>query len=170
MSGPPTGQPGHPVPGPVPEIQSRSVSRSRRYTTTRISGRAVCNASCPVVQQFYGHFDAPGEELIGQVAVCERPKRCGAWRHDALTLFGLMLGSLQLSRSSPLRPTSDARFLSRGLVAAVSDVSDMLVPLGSSRCVGCAGGWVRIEAQQHAPTWRGLSPWPTPTASRSLSN
>ena len=28
----------------------------------------------------------------------------------------------------------------------------------------------RPMAQQHAPTWRGLSPWPTPTASRSLSN
>jgi hypothetical protein len=46
----------------------------------------------------------------------------------------------------------------------------MLVPLGSSKCVGCAEGWVRIEAQQHAPATRGLSPWPTPTASRSLSN
>jgi hypothetical protein len=130
----------------------------------------VASGKVPIIAP--GTIDAPGEELIGQVAVCERPRRCGACRHDALTLFGLMLGSLQLSGSSPLRPTSDARFLSRGLIAAyrMSPKIFMLVPLGSSRCVGCAGGWVRIEAQQHAPTWRGPSPWPTPTASRSLSN
>jgi general stress protein 26 len=84
----------------------------------------VASGKVPIIAP--GTIDAPGEELIGQVAVCERPRRCGACRHDALTLFGLMLGSLQLSGSSPLRPTSDARFLSRGLVATVSDVSEDL--------------------------------------------
>ena len=62
----------------------------------------VASGKVPIIAP--GTIEAPGEELIEQVAVCERPRRCGACRHDALTLFGLMFGSLQLSGQVHLGP------------------------------------------------------------------
>ena len=39
--------------------------------------------SCPVVQQLHGRLDAAGEELIGQVAVCERPGELQRAEHQS---------------------------------------------------------------------------------------
>ena len=39
--------------------------------------------SCPVVQQLHGRLDAPGEELIGQVTVCQRPGELQGAEHQS---------------------------------------------------------------------------------------
>lgn len=64
----------------------RTLGRSLRALVSESHGRpgfVVAPWSCPVVEQPQGRFHAVGEELIGQVAVCQRPGELQGAEHQS---------------------------------------------------------------------------------------
>ena len=86
-------RPWAPIWRPVPQSSGRSRGgfESGRHSSGRPppSGRALQRGgssamrSCPLVQQLHGRLDAMGEELIGQVTVCECPGELQGAEHQS---------------------------------------------------------------------------------------
>ena len=59
------------------------VGRLVARCAVRSSGGPSVMGSCRVVQQLHGRLDAAGEELIGQVTVCQRPGELQRAEHQS---------------------------------------------------------------------------------------